>query len=485
MTEPREMDDYKTRHWGARFGYRTPPPEFAKSHTEPLSPLLGPAMSATKNEDVIDHQLSTNTLTLPSITSAPSRESLFSSYSSPSRFTPSSIAVNYASMDPMQLFADIALSTAPASFMATRSSPVSHAPTAPPPALRSPSIPSGSNMNGIFPVWAADGYPTRNGNRTAGYPTANPAPHAMVSDNFRETAYTYERRNSAVRLEPPVLSLVTSKNTAPAVDGSLFSLPRLPEVTARAPLPIPFAPATSVFAPVEPRRKNPRKDAKNATRGSAEAREGAGSTRDPRGSRSSGRGRSSSSRGPNPRKGRVGGSALTKEPVELDKPSRARARPESLGHKIVDVVVTNGKPTHSSPIRLNRFPVPAVESNDPPSPSPAYSPFPSRPASPVREATYVTPPVLEEVDRAGEVLQEVVALEAVSPKQKPKVELSTQEHIPSAPQADKISTHHTLSEQTGKDVPMEDVQSTVLEVLVEGNINKISPEGAFYLLFGL
>lgn len=384
-------------------------------------------------------------------------------------------------MDPMQLFADIALSTAPPGFMATRSSPASHALAAPPLPMRSPPIPVVSNSSGVSTAtWAADGYPTRNGNNAAGYPTNLSVSHAMGSDTFGERSYTYERRGSAVRLEPPPgLGFLTNKTTGTATDGSPFHLRRIPEVISRASGPVSFSPATSVYTPVEHLRKTPRKDAKViSARGGAGTGGGAGSTRDARGSRNNIRGRSGSSKNAISRKVRTGGSSPAKEPVEMDKSFQTQARPESLNYKVADVVVTKGEPVQSPPVRLDHFSAPAVETNDPPSPSPAYSPFPSRPASPFVDSSYITPPVSEEVENTGESLQEVAVSEVVKPAtQKPDIEFLIRGHEPSVHEVDKPCSRQIPVEQTDKDVSMDDVQSAVLEVLVKESINNIAQEG--------
>lgn len=380
----------------------------------------------------------------------------------------------------MQLFADIALSTAPPGFMATRSSPASHAPAAPPLPMRSPPIPVVSNSSGVSTAtWAAGGYPTRNGNNSAGYPTNLSVSHAMGGDTFGERSYTYERRGSAVRLEPPPgLGFLSNKTAGTATDGSPFHLRRIPEVISRSSGPVSFSPATSVFTPVELLRKTPRKDAKiTSARGGSGTGGGAGSTRDARGSRNNIRGRSSSSKSTIPRKGRTGGSSLTKEPVEMDKLFQTQARPESLNYKVKDVAVTKGEPVQSPPVRLDCFSAPAVETNDPPSPSPAYSPFPSRPASPVVDTSYITPPVSEEVGDTGESPQEVAASGTVKSTQKTDIEFLIQGHEPSVHQVDKPSSHHALAEKTDKDISMDDVQSAVLEAPVKESINNIAQEG--------
>lgn len=469
-------------------------------------------MAVARDEDVSDQHLVTNNNFPLTITPAPLRESLFSTYipppySSPSRLAvTNSISVNYASMDPMQLFADIALSTAPPGFMAARSSPASHALAAPPLPMRSPSIPALSNSSGVSTAtWAADGYPTRNGNNATGYPTNLSASHAMVGDTFGERSYTFERRGSAVRLEPPPgVGFPSKKTIMTATGGSHFPRRGVPEVTARPPLPVSFAPGASVYSPVEPLRKSSKKDTKViSARGGAGTGGGAGSTRDARGSRNNVRGRSSSSKGTIPRRGRASGSSPTREPVEMDKSFQTQARPESLNYKAAgvavttdvaitadvaittdaavttaDAAVTKAEPIPNSPVRSDNFSAPATGPNDPPSPSPAYSPFPSRHASPLVETSYITPPVSEEVDHASESKQEVVVSGPVKTAQGPDFELPTQDHEPSAEQTDKSSlSPHVLVEQTSKDIPMDDVQSAVLEVLVEESINNIAQEG--------
>lgn len=299
----------------------------------------------------------------------------------------------------------------------------------------------------------------------------------MAGDTFAERSYTYERRGSAVRLEPPLgLGFPTSKSIATGTDGPVYPLRRIPGSKAMSSAPVSFAPAASVFSPVELVRRAPKKDAKvTSTRGGTETGGGAGSTRDVRGSRNNVRARSRPSKSAIPRKGRARGSSPIKEPVEMDKLFQTQPRPESLNYKVADVAVTNGEPTRISPTPPDRLPAPAVESNDPPSPSPAYSPFPSRPASPSVETSYITPPVSEEVDNAGESRQEVAAPEeAATPAQNPDVEPLIQGH---GSGVDKSCPQHVLVEQTGTDISMDDVQPAVLEVLVEGSINKIAQEG--------
>lgn len=375
--------------------------------------------------------------------------------------------VNYAAMSPMEAFADIALSTAPPSFIASRSSPASHAPIASSSSMRSSSIPSVSSLNGaVSAAWSGDGYPTRNGNYGPGYQTTNPPPHAIGTGGFH-TTYTFERRTSATRLEPPIKSPVLAKSATTA-DGFIFSSPPLPVAASPRSRHRPFAPVAAGFKPDRSGGKRVKRNARDYTTSvDPEVGKGAGSTRDIRGARGSPvRGRGGISNRPSSRKGRVRALSPIKDIAELEKPPLVPPKLKSTENKVSNVVVVNGKPINSPSRRLGRFPASVVESNDPPSPSPAYSPFPSRPASPANEATYITPPIPEETT--------VDSL--------PKV-TAPPEDVSVAQEPEKPKTQQIFTEAI-KDAVMEDVKSTVVEVLADGNINKVANEGihAYFLL---
>lgn len=373
-----------------------------------------------------------------------------------------------ADYDPMQMFADIALSTAPPSFIASRSQSASHAPTAAQPSnLRSTSIPSSSSPSGLVSAtWSADGYPTtRNGNYNTAYPSQNV--HAMNNDSFR-TVYSFERRTSATRLEPPMKSPVMVKTPAPIGDSYLNSAPPLGRAASPRSKQLSFPLVTAGYRPERSNKGRAKKDAKeNATPKDAGTGKGAGSSRDGRGSRNtSARGRGAASNRQNSRKSRARALSPIKDTAEIEKPSEAKAQPAESN--ISDVINVNGGAPQISPVRQNPITSATIESTDPPSPSPAYSPFPSRPNSPVYEPPEAIPPDSEEVIRVKEPQSSSVVTEHV-----PAVNES--DNTPDAQLAAEDSVMKDIEEPKEMEAP---VDGSTARVLNEELASKSTEESA-------
>lgn len=287
MTETPAMEDYSVKlPYGSRFGFRTPPPEFAQNAVEPLSPIAGPTIPKDAPYAPIPLFQSSPFNSTP----ASNGRTLYNhptSMSAPAHTFPSPPLYSAeASSNPMLAFADIALAYTPTIFPTPRTSTFAAAPIA-------------------------------------------------------STAPSYSPPTSSLGL---ISSAVNLPNGAPN-GGPSHQLSEFPS-TSYKPRPIPPFHHPTVSVGQSPKRTSKRTRRKKT---------GDGSTRDEVAVRG------------------------TPKSTRNDR-GRGRGRPSS------NIRWVNSSPAsehRSAPLQtspLAYFPPPEAE---PPSPSPAYSPYPSRPTTPV------------------------------------------------------------------------------------------------------
>ncbi|KAL7270459.1 JmjC domain-containing histone demethylation protein 1 [Rhizina undulata] len=429
---------------GDRFDFQTPPPEFATGHVEPLSPQLAPSSmtEAVVRLTEFSQPAVSNITTSPNFAAPPQTQHLVqNSYFSSTAHIPHNLSHNLSLLasnsttwvDPMVAFAEIALSTAPPGFMSRSSSPPrSYSAATPSSSLSRPIANNGvDSHDSTGSRWGYQSYTNQGASSSTSYGNFGGVPVDSTS-----------------RIPPPPSQHFSAATTAASSNTVTESATPLagPSDVFTASNSVNSTPPDSTIAPkadMAAYRPLNNEHIKPSTRRVKRTGDGMTSS-DEREFKSSGSVSSKSSRGPK----RVAGRAIH---VGGRRHSRNRKSRDDMGETIRVNTALGVSPSGSSSsgLAIGAMEAPAVHSSNGsfdgvksfPSPSPAYSPYPSRQPSPEGDRKFSATNYRTEEEKA-DYPPNVVGGEASTPSASPEVmaELET------------VETVETVDEETAENV---------------------------------